>query len=210
MFALLEERDWSHIAVSHRPTQIDADIKRLDSRELNLKLDLPAGLGLSIVSQRPVEELLFARLAEISLNLVRSPLNATLDLCVADVQIDNQLFEAQCTSVLFVTRPSRTEDERRPALHIAAEKLRSKSQNAEIYKHVIVSIKPLCVHLEEKFILKLAAFLGIGKSELEVPVDENDFKAQRFISEVSAAHAKRYYFGALKLVPNQVRARSQT
>ncbi|XP_024892812.1 vacuolar protein sorting-associated protein 13D isoform X2 [Temnothorax curvispinosus] len=204
-FALLEERDWSHIAVSHRPTQVNADIKKLDSSELNLELNLPAGLGLSIVSQRPVEELLFARLAAISLDLVQTPLNTTLDLSVADVQIDNQLFEAQCTSVLFVTRSSRTEDEYRPALHLAVEKLQSKNQNAEIYKHVIVSVKPLCVHLEEKFILKLAAFLGIGKSELEVPVDENDFKAQRFISEVSAAHAKRYYFGALKLVPNQVK-----
>ncbi|KYQ55282.1 Vacuolar protein sorting-associated protein 13D [Trachymyrmex zeteki] len=205
MFALLEERDWSHIAVSHRPTQINADIKKLNSSELKLKLNLPAGLGLSIVSQRPVEELLFARLAEISLDLVQTPVNTTLDLSVADVQIDNQLFEAQCTSVLFVTRSSHTEDEHRPALHLAMEKLQSKNQNAEIYKHVVVSVKPLCVHLEEKFILKLAAFLGIGKSELEVPVDENDFKAQRFISEVSAAHAKRYYFGALKLVPNQVK-----
>ncbi|KAL6266404.1 hypothetical protein P5V15_003257 [Pogonomyrmex californicus] len=204
-FALLEERDWSHIAVSHRPTQIDADVKKLDSSELNLELNLPAGLGLSIVSQRPVEELLFARFASISLDLMRTPLNTTLDLSVGDVQIDNQLFEAQCTSVLFVTRLSRTEDEYRPALHLAVEKLQSKNQNAEIYKHVIVSVKPLCVHLEEKFILKLAAFLGIGKSELEVPLDENDFKAQRFISEVSATHAKRYYFGALKLVPNQVK-----
>ncbi|XP_011264993.1 vacuolar protein sorting-associated protein 13D isoform X1 [Camponotus floridanus] len=204
-FALLEERDWSHIAVSHRPTRIDADIKKLDSGELDLKLNLPAGLGLSIVSQRPLEELLFARLAGISLNMLQTPLNTTLDLSVADVQIDNQLFEAQCTSVLFVTRSFRTEDEYRPALHLAAEKLQSKNQNAEIYKHVIVSVKALCVHLEEKFILKLAAFLGIGKSELEMPVDENDFKAQRFISEVSAAHAKRYYFGALKLVPNQVK-----
>ncbi|KYM95934.1 Vacuolar protein sorting-associated protein 13D [Cyphomyrmex costatus] len=204
-FALLEERDWSHIAVSHRPTQINADIKKLDFNELNLALNLPAGLGLSIVSQRPVEELLFARLAEISLDLMRTPLSTTLDLSVADVQIDNQLFEAQCTSVLFVTRLSRTEDEHRPALHLTMEKSQSKNQNAEIYKHFVVSVKPLCVHLEEKFILKLAAFLGIGKSELEVPVDENDFKAQRFISEVSAAHAKRYYFGALKLVPNQVK-----
>ncbi|XP_025991490.2 vacuolar protein sorting-associated protein 13D isoform X1 [Solenopsis invicta] len=204
-FALLEERDWSHIAVSHRPTQINADIKKMDSSELNLELNLPTGLGLSIVSQRPVEELLFARFAAISLDLMHTPLNTTLDLSVADVQIDNQLFEAQCTSVLFVTRSSRTEDESRPTLHLAVEKLQSKNQNAEIYKHVIVSVKPLCVHLEEKFILKLAAFLGIGKSELEVPVDENDFKAQRFISEVSAAHAKRYYFGALKLVPNQVK-----
>lgn len=168
-------------------------------------MNLSAGVGLSIVSQRPVEELLFARLAGISLDFVQTPLNTTLDLSVMDIQIDNQLFEAQCTSVLFVTRVPRTEDESRPTLHIAVEKLQSKNQNAEIYRHVIVSVKPLCVHLEEKFILKLAAFLGSGKSELEMPVDENDFKAQRFISEVSAAHAKRYYFGALKLVPNQVR-----
>lgn len=194
--------------MNHRPIQIDADVQELDSSELDLKVDLPAGLGLSIVSQRPVEELLFARLAGIFLDLVQTPFSTTLDLSVADVQIDNQLFEAQCTSVLFVSRLYRTEDEFRPALHVAAEKLQSKNQNAEIYKHVIVSVKPLCVHLEEKFILKLAAFLGIGKSEMEVPVDENDFKAQRFISEVSAAHAKRYYFGALKLVPNQVRYQS--
>lgn len=203
-FALLEERDWSNIAVSHRPTRINADVKKSSSRELNLNVNLPAGLGLSIVSQRPVEELLFARLAGISLDLLQTPLNTILDLNVVDVQIDNQLFEAQCTSVLFVTRPSPIEDENRPALQIAAEKQQSKNQNAEIYKHVIVSVKPLCVHLEEKFILKLAAFLGSSKSELDMPVDENDFKAQRIISEVSAAHAKRYYFGALKLVPNQV------
>ncbi|XP_012135558.1 vacuolar protein sorting 13D isoform X2 [Megachile rotundata] len=204
-FALLEERDWSHIAVSHRPTQINTDAEKLNSREVELRVNLLAGLGLSIVSRRPVEELLFARLAGISLELVQTPGNTSLDLSVEDIQIDNQLFEAQCTSVLYVTRPARVESEHRPAIHVVAEKLKSRNQNAEIYKHVIVTIKPLCIHLEEKLILKLAAFIGAGRSELEVPVDENDFKAQRFISEVSAAHAKRYYFGALKIVPSQVK-----
>nr|XP_031830525.1 vacuolar protein sorting-associated protein 13D isoform X1 [Nomia melanderi] len=204
-FALLEERDWSHIAVSHRPTQINTDAESLNSRELELKVNLTAGIGLSIVSRRPVEELLFARLAAISLELIQTPLNTTVDLSIEDIQIDNQLFEAQCTSVLYVTRAARIDSEHRPAIHLVAEKLKSKNQNAEIYKHVIVSIKPLCIHLEEKLILKLAAFVGAGRSELEVPVDENDFKAQRFISEVSAAHAKRYYFGALKIVPSQVK-----
>lgn len=203
-FALLEERDWSHIAVTHRPTQINSDAGKINSRELELKVNLIAGLGLSIISRRPVEELLFARLAGISLEIVQTPFNTTLDLSVEDIQIDNQLFEAQCTSVLYVTRSTRTENEHRPAIYVVAEKLKSKNQNAEIYKHVVVSIKPLCIHLEEKLILKLVAFVGAGRSELDVPVDENDFKAQRFISEVSAAHAKRYYFGALKIVPSQV------
>lgn len=171
---------------------------------MRLNVNLPTGLGLSIVSKRPPEELLFARFAGINLELTQTNVNTILDLSVEDVQIDNQLVEAQCTSVLYVTRSPRTENNHRPAIHVAVEKLKSKNQNAEIYKHLIVTIKPLCIHLEEKLILKLAAFVGAGRSEMEVPLDENDFKAQRFISEVSASHAKRYYFGALKLIPNQV------
>ncbi|XP_012282695.1 vacuolar protein sorting-associated protein 13D isoform X2 [Orussus abietinus] len=204
-FALLEERDWSHIAVTQRPTQEPLDPESKDSRELQVQVSLAAGLGLSVVSRRPAEELVFSRFAGIALEFVRTPGNVVVDLSIADVQVDNQLFEAQCTSVLYIARNSRPENDSRPAVHVALEKLPSKNQNAEIYKHLIVSLKPLCVHLEERLILKLAAFAGAGRAELDVPVDENDFKAQRFVSEVSAAHAKRYYFGTLKLVPNQIK-----
>lgn len=175
------------------------------SSELQLTIGLPAGLGLSIVSRRPVEELMFARLAGIAFDLLKTSQNSILNLSIADVQVDNQLFEAQCNSVLYVTRPLRSESDDRPAIEIATEKLPSKNQNAEIYKHLIVNIKPLCVHLEERLMLKMAAFLGTARTDSEAPVDENDFKAQRFISQVSAAHAKRYYFGILKLVPSQVK-----
>ncbi|XP_015598611.1 vacuolar protein sorting-associated protein 13D isoform X2 [Cephus cinctus] len=205
MFALPEERDWSHIAITERPTQATAESQSVDSRELQLSVRLGAGLGLSIVSRKPAEELLFARLAGIALELVRMPSSTALDVSVEDVQIDNQLFEAQCSSVLYTTRTARPDSEAKPAVHLVAEKLPSKKRNAEIYKHLVLTVKPLCVHLEERLILRLAAFVGAGRSELDAPVDENDFKAQRFISEVSAAHATRYYFGALKLVPNQVK-----
>lgn len=156
------------------------------------------------MSRRPAEELIFARLAGIALELMQTPSGTALDLSVEDVQVDNQLFEAQCSTVLYVTKSSRADIDDRPAIHVAAEKLPSKNQNAEIYKHLIVSVKPLCMHLEERLLLRLAAFVGASKSELDAPMDENDFKAQRFISEVSAAHATRYYFGTLKLVPSQV------
>ncbi|KAK0083635.1 hypothetical protein PV325_008476 [Microctonus aethiopoides] len=204
-FALLEERDWSHIAVAHRPMQMNNNERDDGFSELQLTIGLPAGLGLSIVSRRPVEELMFARLAGISFDLLKTLQNSILNLSIADVQVDNQLFEAQCNSVLYVTRPLRSESDDRPAIEIATEKLPSKNQNAEIYKHLIVNIKPLCVHLEERLMLKMAAFLGTARTDSEAPVDENDFKAQRFISQVSAAHSKRYYFGILKLVPSQVK-----
>lgn len=204
-FALLEERDWSHIAVTQRPTHVAPNTQNTDTRELQLSVRLPAGLGLSIISRRPAEELLFARLAGIALELMQTPASTALDLSVEDVQVDNQLFEAQCSTVLYITRSSRADIDSRPAIHVASEKLPSKNQNAEIYKHLIVSVKPLCMHFEERLLLRLAAFVGASKSELDAPMDENDFKAQRFISEVSAAHATRYYFGTLKLVPSQVR-----
>ncbi|XP_033219342.1 vacuolar protein sorting-associated protein 13D isoform X2 [Belonocnema kinseyi] len=203
-FALLEERDWLNIAINQRPTQSSHE-ENPDSRELHLNVSLQAGLGLSIVSRQPAEELIFTRFAGITLDFMMTPASTNLNLSVDDVQVDNQLFEAHCTSVLYISRASRGENDARPAIHVAAEKLPSKNQNAEIYKHLVVSIKPMCVHLEERLILKVAAFIGAGRSELEVPVDENDFNAQKFISNVSAAHAKRYYFGALKLVPSQVK-----
>jgi hypothetical protein len=103
-FALLEERDWSNISLAHRPTQIQADVQNVDARELHLNVTLPAGLGLSIVSCRPAEELIFARFADITLDIVNTPANKRLYLNIQDVQIDNQLFEAQCTSVLYISR----------------------------------------------------------------------------------------------------------
>ncbi|XP_043480928.1 vacuolar protein sorting-associated protein 13D isoform X1 [Leptopilina heterotoma] len=203
-FALLEERDWLNIAINQRTNQPEID-QTIDSRELRLNVNLQAGLGLSLISSRPAEELIFSRLAGINLDFMMTSASTNLNLSVDDVQIDNQLFEAQCTSVLYISRESRGKNDARPAIHVAAEKLPSKNQNAEIYKHLVVSIKPISVHLEERLILKVAAFIGAGRSESEVPLEENGFNTQRFISNVSAAHSKRYYFGALKLVPSQVR-----
>lgn len=198
----MEERDWLNIAINQRPNQSSVD-QSTDSRELHLNVNLQAGLGLSIISCRPAEELIFSRFAGINLDFMMTSASTNLNLSVDDVQIDNQLFEAQCTSFLYISRESRGKNDDRPAIHVAAEKLPSKNENAEIYKHLVVSIKPLSVHLEERLILKVAAFIGAGRSESEVPLDES-FNTQRFISNVSAAHAKRYYFGALKLVPSQV------
>lgn len=207
-YAVLKERDWSSIAVAQRPDRMASEASTFDARELDLSVSLNSGLGLSIVSRRPVEELIFARFAGISLDVkVNSALKKTVDLKIDDVQIDNQLFDAQCTSVLYISPASRNESNANPvpAIHLLAEKLPSKNQNAEIYRQLLVTVKPVCVHLEESLMLKMASFVGLGWSRLEPLVDENDFNAQRFVYDVSAAHAKRYYFETLKLVPNQVK-----
>lgn len=65
----------------------------------------------------------------------------------------------------------------------------------------------MAVYLEEKLILKIFAFAGYNKSDQEPPdTDETDFEVQKILHDVTATHAKRYYFGIIKLAPSQVNA----
>lgn len=72
-------------------------------------------------------------------------------------------------------------------------------------------MKKMTVVLEELLILKLFSFIGFTSKEEElVAKDENDHETQRMLTEVSAAHAKRYYFGVLQLIPKQIRLSMKT
>lgn len=72
-------------------------------------------------------------------------------------------------------------------------------------------IKKMTIILEELLILKLFSFIGFTSKEEElVTKDENDYETQRMLTEVSAAHAKRYYFGVLQLIPKQIRLSMKT
>ena len=65
----------------------------------------------------------------------------------------------------------------------------------------------MTVYLEERLLLRLADFFGIGKSAQDPAAlqDESDYEAQRIVTKVLSANAKRYYFGDLSLVPSQIR-----
>lgn len=81
-----------------------------------------------------------------------------------------------------------------------------------IFQHLIVRLKKLTVHLEERLLLKLFAFVGYNSKDEEFQrnVDESDYETQKMITEVSGAHARRYYFGIIQLVPDQIRLSMKT
>ena len=104
-----------------------------------MKLDLPGGLGVSLVSSKPAEELLFAHLTGINMELVSTGSQQKLNLVVRNIQCDNQLFEAQCPVVVHVTPPStRSKDAETqrisPVLTITAERVPNLSSNVATYK----------------------------------------------------------------------------
>lgn len=71
---------------------------------------------------------------------------------------------------------------------------------------MIVRLKKLTILLEERLLLKLFEFIGYKNKDEEVHQNvESDYETQRIVIDVTAAHAKRYYFGIIQLVPDQIR-----
>jgi vacuolar protein sorting-associated protein 13D len=182
-----------------------------DAHELQVKLDLPGGLGISLVSSKPAEELLFAHLTGINMELISTGSQQKLNLVVRNIQCDNQLFEAQCPVVVHVTPPSarsKDADSQRilPVLTITTERVPNLNSNVETYKHLIVTVKNLSITIEERLLLKLFLFAGYSHLDPEQEdAEESDFEVQRILTEVTSVHAKKYYFGLLKLEPGHVK-----
>ncbi|XP_047110726.1 vacuolar protein sorting-associated protein 13D [Schistocerca piceifrons] len=198
------------MTIKHGATSTDGRVSHNDSKEMQVKISLPAGLGLSLVSQHtPAEELLYLTLKEIDLKVLWSDQETSMYLRVRDVQCDNQLVEAQCAVPLYVTQSRSNHGETSSgnfALEIMIEQQASSSTNAEIYKRLMVSVKNLSITIEERLLLKL--FLFVGYSQLDADqeaMEESDVETQRLITEASSISTKRYYFGSLRLEPSQIR-----
>lgn len=72
-------------------------------------------------------------------------------------------------------------------------------------------MKKITVILEEKLLLKFFDFIGYHSRDEElISKDENDYEVQRLLLEVSAAHSKRYYFGVMQLILDQIRLSVKT
>lgn len=71
-------------------------------------------------------------------------------------------------------------------------------------QHLVVRVKNISLIIDEKLLLKLIAFVGWNTKEVNEHADESDFETQRILAEASSVHAKRYYFGILKILFTQV------
>lgn len=221
--ALTFDPTWRHVShilphmatlpgssVEHRRASTVTAVNDSIIGELHVNLKLSKGLGISLISRHPNEELAFATLENIAMELIATPAVRSLDVSVGDLQIDNQLFETPCPVMLFTLRPPNQDvpiRSRLSSLYFNVKLLPSPNTNAVIFEHLLLSLCPMSVYLEERLILRLAIFMGLGKSQPDPAAlpDESDFEAQRVATQILAANAKRYYFGDLQLMPSQCR-----
>ncbi|XP_055378948.1 intermembrane lipid transfer protein Vps13D [Condylostylus longicornis] len=174
-----------------------------------IKINLAKGVGVSLVSRHPNEEIAYITLENILLETVATPYVRSIDLNVGLMQIDNQLLESPCPILLYTSKSSLydTPPDTSFALVFNAKMLPSPNENAVIFERVVLSLKPFILFLEERFILRSAYFFGLGESQATATalVDESEFEAQQIATKILAANAKRYYFENLQISPSQIR-----
>ncbi|KAG1679364.1 Vacuolar protein sorting-associated protein 13D [Nymphon striatum] len=173
--------------------------------EFQLDVQLNGGIGLSLINSVH-EELVYCILFFIEMNYVRHPSNHTFKMTIENLQVDSQLMKAECPITLYVT-PSSQRDAvtKQPAIHIKAFKNPMPNMNAEIFQHFYVTMKNITLNIEEILLCKLVQFFSAVIINEEEEADENSYSSQRNGHVVPSSHAKRYYFGMLKIVLNVVR-----
>lgn len=200
---LTPDPNWNHASISSRMTVDEHKGNMFD--EISLKVDLQKGLGISIVTCQPVEELAFITLETISIDVHSTRFIKSLEFKVADLQIDNQLLDTACPVLLHTVRTSDDDDLPSSALILKAKLLPSPNKNAIIFEYLTFDINPCVLILEERLILKTAYFCGVGKSDKYKTNKEYDHGLQN-IEELSlSTNPRRFYFESLNLGSSQVR-----
>ncbi|KAL1131087.1 hypothetical protein AAG570_012324 [Ranatra chinensis] len=166
-------------------------------------------VGVSLISQRPPEELVFIHLSEIRIATMFTSTAEMIEASIQDIQVDSQLFEAQCSVMMYVTPNTWSTDPEEaaiPALYLSAERtLTNHSYNAIIFKYLLLRVKNMSFTVDERPILELFAFAGWEAKDDNENTGENDFETQRILAEASSVHAQRFYFGCLQLIFPQLR-----
>jgi vacuolar protein sorting-associated protein 13D len=104
--------------------------------EYHINLNLTKGIGFSLVSRRPFEELAYISFEDIHTEIINTKIIKSLDLSVRDVQIDNQLLETSCPVFLYTIKNSSDVmvEEKLPALQFNMKILSSPNKNAVIFE----------------------------------------------------------------------------
>ena len=113
-----------------------------DQNEIQIIIMAKGGIGLSLVSLEPPEELLYAFMSNVMIDYQDTSEQTTLDGSVQNLQIDNQLVFAQYPAILYLSPATRQDEYRHlPAVSFTVHKMKTEHDNADIYKHLMVQVK---------------------------------------------------------------------
>ncbi|KAH8405411.1 hypothetical protein KR222_011448 [Zaprionus bogoriensis] len=191
---------WSHASFNNR--QIIEKGKPQTVYDYQLNVDLPKGIGISIVALKPCEEIVYISLESIIAEFSEGNVEKSIDLNISYIQIDNQLLDAT-SQVTLHSSLANDDDTHKYAMILKLKMLPSPNENAIIFKYLTLDLKPCNVYLEEKLILKIASFLGYGKESKRTSSLPYEF--EYFEGNSLQKDMKRYFFEQFSIGSTQVR-----
>lgn len=168
---------------------------------MQINVDLPKGIGISIITLKPCEEIVYISLDGIIAEFSEGTAEKSIDLMISYIQIDNQLLDATSQVTLHSTFPH-DDDKQKKGMLLKLKMLPSPNEHAIIFKYLTLDLKPCNMYLEEKLILKIASFLGYGKESKQTSSLPYEF--EYFDGKSLKKDMKRYYFEQFSIGPTQV------
>lgn len=177
--------------------------KPASSRQIKLAVNLPAGLGVSVVNQLR-EELIYLSLCHPSVTVEQNHEVQTMYLTVRHIQLDNQLQGANCPIIVYtsprrILKPgstSRRSSKRSHALELEWSRVLTSQSSMHVFKLFSVQLSSFSLDVDELLLYKMLEMFTAKQSEMidvelgliQLPKDQN-----------IDVNVRKYYFALLKV-----------
>jgi hypothetical protein len=140
IFTIPKQVDWNAVLFTRWGSPASQDSITQPEQELEnsgsgfcLQVRLEGGLGISLVNTSLREELAFCLLEFLSVRITMQQNEQRLEASVLNIQVDNQILQAQCPVVVFVPSFTRDADKSTliPVIEINAERILSTNHNID-------------------------------------------------------------------------------
>ncbi|CAB3365707.1 Hypothetical predicted protein [Cloeon dipterum] len=228
IFSIPKQRDWSPVVFTRwgSPAMQESHTESSETKEnpgtgFCLQVRLTGGLGISLIDTSQREELAYCLLECLSVRISTQQNVQRLEASVLNIQVDNQMLEAQCPVVVFVPSFERTEDISAciPVIEVTAERVVSSNHNIDTIKNAAVIIRNLNLTIEEEQLLLILSLFGLGVPEVEpistamaAGAEGGDLEAQRGLTALAEQRmaARRYFFSKFFVAFTNIRLSAVT
>ena len=125
--------------------------------KLNLKLDMQAGIGISLVDH---DELVYLSSNDIQLTVSGDETTQSLELSVQHIQLDDQTVRANSEAAVFYPQlpgGNRASVRPPPIFQLTVVRSFEGGDKAVILKQLEVDIQPFCLHMRDELLLRVLA-----------------------------------------------------
>lgn len=194
---LLEMESISSIALNLSDSSAVAVARRaLPGRHTKISINLPQGLGVSLVDRTP-EELIYACLNQVSAVIDQNNQTQKLSVTVKTVQVDNQLYGNTCHILLYSVLSKKKHSRRNVnAVEVNWQRMMDVSSSMHVFKHLLVQLSKFSLDLEELVFYRIVDMFTSDRRESE----ELDVRSvQQMRAKDFDIDVKKYYFGLLQV-----------